>query len=382
MDIKKKLILACSALAIVPLLCASIVLGYLAVGKSSEAIEEAASRQLTSLSNIKKVQIESYFNNIKSQVLSLSKSTMVVDAMSQFKVGFDKIGQRNNLDQMRNSLAEYYNNQFEVEYKRLNNGVSANPRQLLNQIDADSIALQYHYIQANEYPLGNKHKLDAANDGSYYSEVHSRYHPPIRSFLEEFGFYDIFLVDNETGDIIYSVFKEMDYSTSLLDGPYANTGIGEAFRAVYQSNEIDRVELTDFSSYLPSYESPASFIATPIFKNNKNIGVLIFQMPIGRINAVMTSNGKWQDVGMGLSGETYLVGEDKTLRSQSRFLIEDKSAYLSALKIAGVKSSVINAIESKNTSIGLQKVDNSSVSQALNGNSGYHIIQDYRDISV
>ncbi|WP_339725521.1 methyl-accepting chemotaxis protein [uncultured Paraglaciecola sp.] len=382
MEIKKKLILACSTLAIVPLLVTSVFLGYLAVSKSSEAIEEAASRQLISLSNIKKVQIESYFNTIKSQVQSLSSSTMVVDAMSEFKESYKKIGQNANVDQMRSELAKYYSDQFAVEYSKQNNGASADPLQLLSQMDDESITLQYYYIQDNPHPLGNKHNLDAASDGSTYSELHGRYHPAIRDFLNKFGFYDIFLVDNETGDIIYSVYKEMDYTTSLLDGPYANSGIGEAFRAVYKADKTDALALTDFASYKPSYEAPASFIATPIFNNKKNIGVLIFQMPIDGINAVMTSNEKWQEVGMGLSGETYLVGEDKTLRSQSRFLIEDKPAYLSALKAAGVNSTVINAIDNKNTSIGLQKVDNSSVSQALSGLSGYHIIQDYRDVSV
>lgn len=381
MEIRKKLIIACAALAIVPLLVASIFLGYLAVSKSSEAIEDAASRQLISISNIKKDQIESYFNTIKSQVLTLSSSTMIVEAMSQFKVDFKKMGQEADVDQMRIELASYYSDQFAVEYSKRNNGASANPLQLLSQMDDESITLQYYYIQDNAYPLGNKHNLDAASDGSSYSELHGRYHPPIRDFLDKFGFYDIFLVDNESGDIVYSVFKEMDYTTSLLDGPYANTGIGEAFRAVYKADKRDTV-LTDFDAYKPSYDAPASFMATPIFKNNKNIGVLIFQMPIDRINALMTSNEKWQDVGMGVSGETYLVGEDKTLRSQSRFLIEDKPAYLSALKKAGVSAKVINLIDSKNTSIGLQKVDNSSVSQALSGISGYHIIQDYRDVAV
>jgi methyl-accepting chemotaxis protein len=44
----------------------------------------------------------------------------------------------------------------------------------------------------------------------------------VRNYLEKFGYYDIFLVDPETGDIVYSVFKELDYSTSLIDGPYAH----------------------------------------------------------------------------------------------------------------------------------------------------------------
>ena len=56
---------------------------------------------------------------------------------------------------------------------------------------------------------GLKHHLDNAGDGSSYSKVHEFYHQTIRSYLEKFGYYDIFLVDDETGYVVYSVFKEL-----------------------------------------------------------------------------------------------------------------------------------------------------------------------------
>jgi hypothetical protein len=48
-----------------------------------------------------------------------------------------------------------------------------------------------------------------------YSKAHKIYHPLIRSYLEKFKYYDIFLVDHETGNIVYSVYKEVDFGTSL-----------------------------------------------------------------------------------------------------------------------------------------------------------------------
>ncbi|WP_156493340.1 hypothetical protein [Oleiphilus sp. HI0125] len=46
--------------------------------------------------------------------------------------------------------------------------------------------------------------------------------------------------------------------------------------------------IDDFAPYPPSYEDPAAFIASPIFDARELLGVLIFQMPIDRINAIMT----------------------------------------------------------------------------------------------
>ena len=58
------------------------------------------------------------------------------------------------------------------------------------------------------------------------------------------------------------------------------------------------------------------------------IGTVIFEISVHTINDIMTSHQSWQDVGLGASGETYLVGEDLLLRNQSRFLIEDRERYL------------------------------------------------------
>ena len=382
MKVKNKLILVCSAMAIVPLIIATAISIFVSTDMASGALEASASRQLTSVSANKRAQIESYFNTIRGQVLSLSSSTMIVDAMQEFKASFGTAGEGQNIVKMRNELSQYYTEQFAAEYGRQNNGSSINALQLLEQLDDSSVALQYLYIQSNQNAMGSKHQLDKAEDGSNYSEQHNQYHPPIRKFLDLFGYYDIFLVDSENGDIVYSVYKELDYTTSLLNGPYANSGIGEAFRAVYKNSNSDAVMMTDFSSYTPSYEAPAAFIASPIIVDGENIGVLIFQMPIDRINDVMTSQQNWQKIGLGESGETYLVGEDLTLRSQSRFLIEDKPAYLKALKRNGVSQSVLDKIDSKNTSITLQKVDGESARRALAGEEGYHIINDYRGVSV
>ncbi|MDB2416509.1 hypothetical protein N9W42_04000, partial [Pseudomonadales bacterium] len=76
----------------------------------------------------------------------------------------------------------------------------------------------------------------------------------------------------------------------------------------------------DYQPYLPSHNAPAAFFASPIFQGEEQFGVLIFQIPVDQINNVMTGNQQWTEHGLGASGETYLVGQDFTLRSASRFL--------------------------------------------------------------
>ncbi|MCA8989966.1 MAG: HAMP domain-containing protein, partial [Planctomycetaceae bacterium] len=124
--------------------------------------------------------------------------------------------------------------------------------------------------------------------------------------------YDIFLVDPETGDVVYSVYKELDFGTSLLDGPHSQTNFAQCFRRAAELNTTDSFILVDYKQYGPSYEAPASFIASPIYRGDTRVGIAMFQMPIDYVNQVMGVR-----TGMGESGETYLVGPDHLMRCDS-----------------------------------------------------------------
>jgi methyl-accepting chemotaxis protein len=219
---------------------------------------------------------------------------------------------------------------------------------------AENSALRDAYIFNNPNPLGEKHKLDAAADGSPYSKAHGTYHPWFRHLQQARGYYDVFLVE-PNGDLVYSVFKENDFGTNLLTGKWKNTDIGETFRKVRNNPSPESIAFTDFAAYAPSNDAPASFIASPVVGDDGSFkGALIFQMPIDRINTIMNNSA-----GLGRTGETYLVGSDKLLRSDSRFRKD------------GDPSSILNL-----------KADTVAVRNALAGKAGVGNILDYRDAPV
>ncbi len=174
--------------------------------------------------------------------------------------------------------------------------------------------LQRLYIDENPNPLGQKENLDAAADGSRYSGYHADYHPWFRQFLRERDYYDIFLFDLE-GNLVYTVFKELDFATNLMRGRWKDSDLGNAFRAARDAGKAGSLHFFDFKPYAPSHGAPASFISTPIVTAaGETQGVLVFQMPINRINAVMAV-----EAGLGETGESYIVGADHLLRNDSRF---------------------------------------------------------------
>jgi len=133
---------------------------------------------------------------------------------------------------------------------------------------------------------------------------------------------------------------------------------------------------------IASYNAPAAFIASPIFDGDEKIGVLIFQMPIDRINNIMTNNHNWKSVGLGESGETYIVGEDSLLRNQSRFLIEDSENYFQMIEDIGVSILTIARIKNLDSTIGLQEVQTEGTVAALSGETGTAVFPDYRGVPV
>lgn len=382
MQIRAKLSLLFGTITASFLIIACIAVGLIAYKMGQEIIQEQAENHLTSIRDIKKDQIERYYSTLKRQVQALSNDRMIITAMEEFKQAYKGFPQLTENGHQPQELQRYYQQEFGRQFDRLNPEERINTDRLLTSLSPQALALQQSYIALNPNPLGEKDKLLNAGDGSQYSQLHQEYHPHISDFLQKFSYYDIFLIDDLTGNIVYSVFKELDFATSLIDGPYADSGIAEAFRAANKTGNRDLTVISNFKPYLPSYMGPAAFIASPIYQGTQKIGVLIFQAPIDEINAIMTFNHNWASSGLGNSGEAYLIDESQKMQSVSRFLLEDKPAYLAALSSSGVSPKEVSAIDTKNTSIGLQKVNSPGVRAALAGEHGFATFPDYRNVEV
>ena len=356
--VRNKLIAWFLLVSLVPLL----LLAYVLSSRTGAALQSQAFEQLSAVRTIKENQVKSYFKQIEGQIQTFSENGMVREAMVAFPTALANAREENgvvdaDLESLQQDLFTYYSDEFAPEYQSQNKGANPPLNDQFSQLDDDSVFLQSLYIKRNPNPLGSKEQLDAANDASEYSQLHEKYHPVVRSYLKKFGYYDIFLCDLQTGDIVYSVFKELDFTTSLTTGPYAKTNFGRAFRMAAGAKSADDVFLVDYEPYTPSYEAAASFISSPIFDNGKKVGVAIFQMPIEKINGIMAER-----TGLGETGETYAVGPDNLMRNESRFLDQMK-----------LETSIINPE---------LPVDTEATKSAFLGETGLKVIDDYRGAPV
>ncbi|MBD2185342.1 adenylate/guanylate cyclase domain-containing protein [Aerosakkonema funiforme] len=356
------------------------IVNYLAWNKAKETLQETIFTHLTSVRATKREHIENYFKNIQNHLETLCEDRMVVAAMVEFNKGFKKLNDEYVERNLNAEIERYYQTEF---FPRLSKTIEGVPNyETYAPTSQAAQYLQYHYIAKNPNPIGQKDELVDAKDGSEYSKYHEKYHSIFRNITKKFGYYNFFLIDFKTGDIVYTVYKETDFATNLNEGPYRQTNLAQAVAKVRENPERGAIQMVDFSPYRPSYGKPAAFIAGPIYNGPHVIGILAVQLPIDEIDNVLTGNGNWVREGLGNTGQTYLIGGDLLMRSNARYLLEDPEGYKKVLRASGTAESTINSIAQQNTSILLQRIDTEATRAALGGKEGIKVVDNYRGVPV
>ncbi len=352
-----------------------LVVGYLSWSKARDTLTERIFSQLTSIRASKAYQIESYFETLTNHIETLCEDRMVVEAMSEFNQGFKQLDRKYIPPDWDRGIAAYYNSEF---LPRLEKNITGTPVfATYRPRSPASRYLQYHYIANNSNPVGKKDELQKARDGSKYSRIHARYHRIFRNLIKKFDYYDLFLIDSKTGNIVYSVYKETDFGTSLNEKPLLTSNLAEVVKKVRANPDRGAIQIVDFGFYRPSYNAPAAFVAGSIYDGDEEVGILAVQLPVNEVNNVLTGNRNWKRDGLGNTGETYLVGSDLLMRSLARPLLEDKKAYLSTIRGDDIKSKTSKQIEQLDTSILLQKVNTTPAREAISGKSGTQQAENY-----
>jgi methyl-accepting chemotaxis protein len=231
-----KLTFKIPALVLLAALVAGIGNSLTGIILSSQAQREAATIQLSTVATKRAKALQDYLDAIEIDLVTLSTSPVAYEAIVEFKGGWTEF--------------------FAQEPTK---------------------ALQAAYITDNPHPTGSKDELDRAAGDASYHQTHAHFHPWYRTFLRSKGFYDIFLFDTN-GNLVYTVFKELDYATNFNDGPYAQSGLGRVYRAAMSAP--NEVHFDDFEPYEPSFGAPASFVATGVKDIDGNLTGLVSELVV------------------------------------------------------------------------------------------------------
>ncbi|MEJ2199635.1 MAG: methyl-accepting chemotaxis protein [Desulfuromonadaceae bacterium] len=315
MKIGIKLLLSFLLLGIVPL----AVVGGMVLSETSAALSTQAFQKLECVREIKKNQIEKFFAERRGDM-----GVLVATVGTLRREAFAKLS----------AIQEAKKHDLENYLAMMQNGLGL----LKNNPSVAEAILQFE----------NAFRAERGTGGPRWNGVAREYAGLFGDAKEDFGYYDVFLMSVE-GAVVYTVAREGDLGADLRGGKLKDSGLARAFRGALQGS----LAFDDFKPYAPSNDEPAAFLAGPVKKNGKLIGVVAIQMPLDAVNEIML-----QRAGLGKTGETYLVGPDGLMRSDS-YLDPNGHSFQSSF--------------SNNT-----RVDTAAVRSAQAGNSGEAVISDYR----
>jgi len=284
MKLGTKLLVAFLAVGVIPF----AVIGISSLWESSDALSESSFGQLKGVRGIKKNQIENFFKELQGDMGVLTETVATLR-----KEAFDKLKAIEIIK--KTQIEDYFNDAF---LQMTVFGRSADVTKLFQEL------VRYHK------------DTGVTPNGSYdvttpeYKKVYDEFAGELNRFYKDAGYYDIYVICTKHGHVMYSAVKEKDMGTNLGHGPYKDSGLAKLWGEVARTGKS---AVVDFTPYAPSNNEPSAFAGSPITDpSGKLIGVIAFQMPLDQINKIMMER-----TGLGKTGETYLVGPNKLMRSDS-----------------------------------------------------------------
>jgi class 3 adenylate cyclase len=358
-------------LLVTSILSAAVVgaIGYQS-GRSS--LRASVFDRLTEIRSSQSRQLEAKFSDLEDSLLIYTRGSTATDAIEAFAPAFDQLNDATISPGQWQSIVDYYNNQFEnAEQEQTGNRLSVDA--LLPTSNTQKYLQAYYTAPFTDWDKSIR--LDDARDGSAWSAANARYNDFFREIVLRFEFEDALLLDTR-GNVVYSAYKGVDLGTNILTGPYREGQLRDVYQKALASNAVDYVGVTDFGDYQPADE-PTAWMVSPVGPQGRVEGVLALQFPISKMSRLMTADRQWEAAGMGRTGETFLVGPDDLMRSDSRMFLENPEEFKRDVVNAGTPPDVAEeSIRQGGTTL-VQPVATQATRLAQRGQSGTVIEDDY-----
>jgi HAMP domain-containing protein/signal transduction histidine kinase len=304
---------------------------------------------LTSLSQ----SINTFFADQRRDITAQSELQTIRYAVTELSSGYehlledlDAAGFKADpafLDQIRQNLREAYEKGPMANLRAL--GQPVGDFEEFAELSPTAMLLQYVYIVSNPagagYKFQNNSVLDIAKNErlsvefrnafakTMFARAMDRYHGLFETIVRRNNYFDLILID-DIGNIVYTFEKSWDFGANVFKGWREQSQLKRVFLGAWYGSIAsgdrsagDEVVITDLERYAGASGAPMLFLGCPI--NNRlggRLGVVVHEVESGTFTDLVTFQGRWPAVGLGETGEAYIVGPDLKLRSESRFVKE------------------------------------------------------------
>ena len=297
---------------VVPAVIAIVVLLGIVTQVASTALQEAAQRALSGVAEARSEALRDYLDRMQSDMVTMASAPAVVRALEEFSSAYSVCG-------------------------------SNSATQLQQLYDATAVANRTAAAAPRPASAGKTCR-------SGYEHAHELHDAFFRKRHLSYGWHDMLLVDQQ-GNLVYSLRKANDFATNLLTGPWKDSGLARVVTIALNKGISDMPAFADAARYPPAGNRPGMFLAIPVLDPHSGLrlGVLAVQLDLEPLDQHLHFKG-----GLGETGESFLVGTDGWLLTNT-FFLKEFSVFNKQLKTEAVR-------------------------RALAGNEGNEQLIDYRGI--
>ncbi|KLO23950.1 cache domain-containing protein, partial [Marinitoga sp. 1155] len=298
---------------------------YISLTNSQNSLQQSFADKLIVARDSKKAFLEKTLSEVKSDLVYFTEMPVIIENLNGFYGEEDFSKSLGGFDKYLKDLQIVY-------YEK-------NPYK--NREKLDNFFYDDNFDQ-------NKISPDILDEIYQYNAIHEQINPLLRKLINiKAIYYDIYYITPD-GYILYSVKKNEDFGTNIENGKYKDTVLGKLYNILKQSND-DNVHFSDIESYNIGEEEHGFFAGKRVLYDGENVGYLIVRILDETFENIFLDKS-----GMGETGKTYIVSEDKIMR---------------------------NNLPGEETIL-KQKVETDYVEKALSGETGWEIGENYKGEKV
>ncbi|MCP8899854.1 methyl-accepting chemotaxis protein [Gilvimarinus xylanilyticus] len=381
MKISTRTMLGAISLTVFTVLASAGSIGILTLKDSGKAIEANLEKQFHAIAVGRQTAIDNSFAQYQDLLSSLARGRMTQEALYglirpfgsyRYEVG---IMDKNALS---DELQAWYQNQFAPHYREQSGGIDAPVEQWLGSMSIEAKLIQHFYLQTNPgWPNQLAHMSDRS-DATIYGQQHRKYHASFRDLVQRFELGDLMLVDHNSQKVIYSVNKGPQLGTSLIQGPFKNTSLASLVKQLRQAP--DQFAISDFTRSPFSFNRLSGFMGVAVYHDahspERPVGYLIAEVPASLLDQLVSNQGRWQEMGLGQSGDVYLADNRGRVLTALRAQQQNPTELIEQLNRAGLTQQA-SALRRHTDGGGWLTIDTPPVRAASRGEAGVDSTQDY-----
>ncbi len=159
-----------------------------------------------------------------------------------------------------------------------------------------------------EFKASNK-SLSSFVNSSEWTMIANEESDDLKNYRGIYAYENIFIIDCN-GNILFTALDDNNLGTNLFKNESSNTLFAATCKKTLETGQLS---FSDYERHAPSNNLISAFITSLIVnENGDKIGLLAFQISANQIDTIMQS-----DLSLGKTAESYLVGPDLKMRSNS-----------------------------------------------------------------